>query len=400
MLFRRLTLLLTILLIIVLIGCKTDSNNKNTTGKYSLYTMNKDLGNSIVTSNMLDRGKLNLSKNGIDIPTQQFDRSIMIKDKHFYFLREGKFRKYILEQTGLKQIAQLDMPDQHIENMNWIDDDNLLLFTSDNKTNRQLWIYKIFVKDLRIDQQQEIKLPPSRSDFSLLSIGFSTIHQHHLVVGYTFNKVINETDFTTVDTMYVATLDQSTLQISKIQKDVRSAYPGGVNTVQSYSFHDEDGNYYFMSCPGIALGNTPSKPTAIFRIDSNSTRINPEYFFNITAKTHNHAYGMWYLGNNHAMIRSERRDRYTDFSDHHSTYQFEYYVVDLIAQTAKKLDLPFDKGTRKESVLVENGKAYIAIDDVNDQHRVWIYDIASAEISIGITLDQATEFILRIDRMH
>lgn len=400
MLSNRFSLFLSILLLNFVIGCRTDNGERNTDGKYSLYTMNKDLGNSIITSNTVDSGHLTISKNGIAIPTQQFDRSIIVKDKHYYFLRAGKFRKYILESKGLKEIAQLDLPDQHIENINWIDQTTLLLFTSDNKTNRRLWIYKINVNDFIINQQQEVHLPLNSTEFNILSVGFGTIHQDHLLIGYTFNKVINETDFTTIDTMYVATLDKATLQLKTIQKDTRSTYPGGVNTVQSYSFHDENGNFYFMSCPGIALGNSPSKPTAIFKIDSNSTKVNPSYFLNLTAKTLNHAYGMWYLGNNKAIVRSERRDRYTDFSDHHSTYQFEYYLVDLITQNTRKLSLPFDKGTRKESVLIQNGKAYITIDDADDQHQVWVYDIKSGAISVGLTLDQATDFIVRIDQLN
>ncbi len=400
MLSNRFSLFLSILLLNFVIGCRTDNGERNTDGKYSLYTMNKDLGNSIITSNTVDSGHLTISKNGIAIPTQQFDRSIIVKDKHYYFLRAGKFRKYILESKGLKEIAQLDLPDQHIENINWIDQTTLLLFTSDNKTNRRLWIYKINVNDFIINQQQEVHLPLNSTEFNILSVGFGTIHQDHLLIGYTFNKVINETDFTTIDTMYVATLDKATLQLKTIQKDTRSTYPGGVNTVQSYSFHDENGNFYFMSCPGIALGNSPSKPTAIFKIDSNSTKVNPSYFLNLTAKTLNHAYGMWYLGNNKAIVRSERRDRYTDFSDHHSTYQFEYYLVDLISQNTRKLSLPFDKGTRKESVLIQNGKAYITIDDADDQHQVWVYDIKSGAISVGLTLDQATDFIVRIDQLN
>jgi hypothetical protein len=362
--------------------------------------MDKDLGNTIVTSNQIDSGTLDIQQNGVKIPAQQFDRSIIIKNNKFYFLREGRFRKYSLETTGLKEIGQLPMPDQHIENINWLNNDTLLLFTSDNKTNRRLWYTKIAINPFKILQQQELKIPSSAPDFNILSIGFSTIHQQQLLIGYTFNKIINETDFTTIDTLYVATLDKESLKLKGIQKDTRSTYPGGINTVQSYSFNDENGNYYFMACPGIALGNIPSKPTAIFKIEKESTQIDPNYFFNLTAQTHNQAYGIWYLGNNQAIVRSERKDRYTDFSDHHSTYQFEYYRIDLIKKTTHKLDLPFDKGTRKESVLVENGKAYIAIDDSSDQHQVWIYDIKSGEITVGLQLDQATDFIVRIDRLN
>ncbi len=396
----RLILFLPLLLFSLMISCQSGHEEKNLSGKYSLYTMDKDLGNTIVTSNQIDSGTLDIQQNGVEIPTQEFDRSIIVKNGRFYFLREGKFRKYTLEKTGLKEIAQLSMPDQHIENINWLNNDTLLLFTSDNKTNRRLWYTKIAVKSFKIVQQHELKIPSSAPDFNIISVGFSTIHQQQLLIGYTFNKIINETDFTTIDTFYVATLDKTTLELKGIQKDTRSTYPGGINTVQSYSFNDEEGNYYFMACPGIALGNIPSKPTAIFKIDQKSTQIDPNYFFDLTAQTHNHAYGMWYLGNHQAIVRSERKDRYTDFSDHHSTYQFEYFLVDLNTKTTRKLNLPFDKGTRKESVLVENGKAYITIDDSSDKHQVWVYDIKSGEIKVGLQLDQATDFIVRIDRLN
>ncbi|NJI75309.1 DUF4374 domain-containing protein [Sphingobacterium kitahiroshimense] len=391
---------LLLLLIVFIIGCSSRDQSNSSSNNYSLYIMNKNLGNTIVTTNSIDSGTINILKDGIDLPTQYFDRSIIVHNGFFYHIKSGKFIKFEMQENALTEIAAIPMSNQHIENMNWQEKDTLLLFTLDNKTYSKLHYYKIDVKKFEILQKEEIHLPVAPSKFPIVSIGFSTLHQNNLILGYTYNKVINETDFTTIDTMYFATLDPQTLKIKSIQKDNRSTYPGGVNTVQSYSFHDERGNFYFMSCPGIALGNNLSKPTAIFRIPNNTTTVDSSYFFNLTATNQNHAYGMWYLGNNEAIIRSERKDLYNDFSDHHSTYQFEYYVVDLLKQTATKLTLPYDKGTRKESVLVENGKAYITIDDKDDNHQVWIYNIQTKKISTGLKLDKETDFIVRIDKLN
>jgi len=391
---------LLLLLIVFFIGCSSRDQSNSSSNNYSLYIMNKNLGNTIVTTNSIDSGTINILKDGIDLPTQYFDRSIIVHNGFFYHIKSGKFIKFEMQENALTEIAAIPMSNQHIENMNWQGKDTLLLFTLDNKTYSKLHYYKIDVKKFEILQKEEIHLPVAPSKFPIVSIGFSTLHQNNLILGYTYNKVINETDFTTIDTMYFATLDPQTLKIKSIQKDNRSTYPGGVNTVQSYSFHDERGNFYFMSCPGIALGNNLSKPTAIFRIPNNTTTVDSSYFFNLTATNQNHAYGMWYLGNNEAIIRSERKDLYNDFSDHHSTYQFEYYVVDLLKQTATKLTLPYDKGTRKESVLVENGKAYITIDDKDDNHQVWIYNIQTKKISTGLKLDKETDFIVRIDKLN
>lgn len=389
-----------LLLIVFFIGCSNRDQVNSTTNKYSLYIMNKDLGNTILTTNSIDSGTMDILKNGIDVPTQYFDRSIIIHEGFFYHIKSEKFRKFSIKENALTEIAAIPMSDQHIENINWQGKDTLLIFTLDNKTYSKLHYYKIDVKRFEILQKEEIPLPSPPPNFTTVSIGFSTLHHNNLIIGYTYNKVFNETDFTTIDTMYMATLNPENLQIRAIQKDNRSTYPGGINTVQSYSFADENGNFYFMSCPGIALGNNLSKPTAIFRIPKDTTKVDSTYFFNLTAATQNHAYGMWYLGNNEAIIRSERKDLYNDFSDHHSTYQFEYYVVDLLKQTTTKLKLPYDKGTRKESVLVENGKAYITIDDKDDNHQVWIYNILTKEISTGLKLDKETDFIVRIDKLN
>lgn len=389
-----------LLLMVFFIGCSSRDQSNSSSNNYSFYIMNKNLGNTIVTTNSIDSGTINILKDGIDLPTQYFDRSIIVHNGFFYHIKSGKFIKFEMQESALTEIAAIPMSNQHIENMNWQGKDTLLLFTLDNKTYSKLHYYKIDVKKFEIIQKEEIHLPIAPIKFPIVSIGFSTLHQNNLILGYTYNKVINETDFTTIDTMYFATLDPQTLKIKSIQKDNRSTYPGGVNTVQSYSFHDERGNFYFMSCPGIALGNNLSKPTAIFKIPNNTTTVDSSYFFNLTATNQNHAYGMWYLGNNEAIIRSERKDLYNDFSDHHSTYQFEYYVVDLLKQTATKLTLPYDKGTRKESVLVENGKAYITIDDKDDNHQVWIYNIQTKKISTGLKLDKETDFIVRIDKLN
>lgn len=391
---------LLLLLIVVFIGCSSRDQTSRPNDKYSLYIMNKNLGNTIVTVNSLDSGIVDILKQGINLPTQYFDRSIIIHDGYFYHIKNAKFRKFEIKENALSEIAAIAMPDEYIENMNWQGKDTLLIFTVDNKTYSKLHYYKIDVKKFEVLQKEQIALPPAPPNFSTVSIGFSTLHDKNLILGYTYNKVINETDFTTIDTMYFATLDPEILQVKSINKDSRSTYPGGINTVQSYSFHDEQGNFYFMSCPGIALGNNLTKPTAIFRFEKNSSMIDPDYCINLTAATKNHAYGMWYLGNNEAIIRSERKDRYTDFSDHHSTYQFEYYRVDLLKNKVTKLDLPFDKGTRKESVLVENGKAYITIDDKDDNHQIWIYDIKTKKIIKGLKLNHETNFIVRVDKLN
>jgi len=382
------------------IACSTAPAPKKITGTYSVYIMKKDGTHALIQADSLSGDSINVNEQSIGIPAT-FDRSVIVKDGFYYHMNtwENSFNKYKLTSSGLEKVSGIPIIDTHIENKLWIGPDTLLLLTLDDNTYTKVGYYQIDMKHFKIISSGTIPLVFPSKEFKTVSIGFSMFDQQKLLFGYCFNKIMDSKNYTTIDTMYTATLDFSSMEIINVEKDSRSAYPGGINTVQSYSFKDEANNFYFMSCPGIALGNNLKMPTAIFKIHPTLDRIDAHYMINITQKIGNHAYGMWYLGNSEALIRSERKDRYKNFSDHHSTYHFEYYRVHLLTGEMTKLALPFDKGTRKESVVIADNKAYIGIDDSTDAHQIWVYDITSKHISKGLKLSKETDFILRIDEM-
>src|SRR5690606_12820573 len=125
--------------------------------------------------------------------------------------------------------------------------------------------------------------------------------------------------------------------------------------------------------------------------------VDTQYMLNISEHIGNHAYGLWQVADNQVVIRSERKDKYDDFANHHAVYQFDYYLVDLIKESLEHLDLALDKGTRKENVLVRDGKMYIGIDDEQNRHLVWQYEISTGKISPVFESVKNTSYILRID---
>lgn len=385
---------------LMLQACSPRVTEKRSQGKYSFYLMDKNGKHFIAIINQLDSGSITISRDAIGISNREFDRSIIVKDAHYYHLSPDatSFVKYALNTKGLQALDSIPMADQHIENKHWIDQRTLVLFTLDNSSYTHLKYWKIDVEKMRVLDERKINLPQGPTAFPLLSLGYALFKNEQICLGYCYNSVSNGLNFNTVDTLYNAQLSGSDFQLKQVDKNSRSAYPGGVNTVQSYSFIDKKGDFYFMSCPGIALGNNPKMPTAIFRIRKGEFQIDPHYFINVSESLQNHAYGLWELQQGYAIIRNERRDRYQSFADHHSSYHFEYHIVNLENGKMKKLKLPYDKGTRKESVWVENDKAYIAIDDEQNQHGLWIYDLQTKTIKKGLQFDSQVDFILRIDK--
>lgn len=351
----------------------------------------------------LENGSLLPEKAGTEVSHKQIDREMIVKDGYYFHLdyRSRVFTKYKQGNGMMNTVASVNLPGFSIENYNWIGKDSLLLTGLETAGYSSPRYVLIETRTMNILLKGDLDIPGPFGDYTSMSIGFVNLSKGSLFVGYTYHTQISTSDYTSSDTTYIAELKYPAMKRVKIMKDTRSTYPGGINTVQSYSFTDEHNNFYFMTCPGIALGNRPDRPTGIYRINNGSDTLDNDYFFDIShSAINNHSYGIWYAGNNKAIVRSERKDLYTGIGDHWLVPHFEFYVIDLLSGSAEKLPLPLDKGTRKECVIVEGEKAYIAVNSSTEGNYIWVYNIRSGKLTKGLQLKGDTDYILRIDRLN
>jgi hypothetical protein len=309
------------------------------------------------------------------------------------------FKKYQLQGSSLVLIDSLQLKNRDFETITWKDETNLIAVCREDlvENKSQARLYQINVSTMKVDKEAIIVLPFATKEYKALHLGLVDFENNNLWLAYSFFKSTGKYGHTTSDTTYYATIKYDNFKLLNVQKETRSTYPGGFNIIQSYSFKDEQGDYYFMTNPGIALGNNPKLPTAIFRKKKGHQLVDQDFMIDISKSIGNHAYGIWYIGQHKAIIRNERKDLYTDFSSFHAVHQFEYRLVDLTSGTIEKISLPLDKGTQKDNVWSDKQYAYIAIDDANDGHRVWKYNLHTKEISKGINLPSATNFTVRMD---
>lgn len=386
-------------------GCREDAAvfGDKVIKNYSIYIMGKDGKEYILETNSLDSGTLAPEKDGAEVNIKVIDRNIIVKNGYYYHYdrKTSSFLKYVLEGKSLNPAGSLPLAKFSIENYRWLGGDTLLLTGLSTPDFAQVKYVLFTTGNMKKIAGGNMEIPMPSGRFDNMSIGFVTPRNGKLLVGYTYHQQLSISDYATSDTTYISVLNFPQMTQAEMTKDWRSTYPGGINTVQTSSFSDERGDFYFMDCPGIALGNRPELFTAILRINKDRQTPDKSYFFNFSAAVGNHAYGMWYLGGHQALIRAERKDLFRGLGDHYSTPHFEFYLTDLsTSKVIRKLDLPLDKGTRRECVIVKNDIAYISVNSPAEGNFIWIYNIRTGALKKGLELAGNTNFMLRIDKLR
>ena len=370
--------------------------------KYSIYAMMKDGKEYIIQTDLLKNGSINPEKQGAKVIPSRLFYDLIVRDGFYYRLdwKTSTFIKYSILNNTFTQVSALPLTGfSTIENYNWINQDSLLLIGYDQKSPKIRYA-KIQVKKMTA-VEGIMQIPTPSGAFNWMSVGFSKFMNGNLFVGYTYHTANNFQTYTTSDTVYVEILNYPEMRSVKSFKDTRSAYPGGVNTRQPHSFTDEKGDFYFIACPGIALGNNPNKPTGIYRIKQSREILDPDYFFNISASAiQNHGYGFWYIGRGKAIVRTERKGLFTGMKDHYSIPHFDFYILDLTTKLTTRLNLPLDKGTARQCILVENGLVYITVNSDSEGSYVWNYNPETGDLQKGLKFEGEIDYILRLDQLN
>jgi hypothetical protein len=399
---RTILLLSLSFLFFSIVGCKQSNHEDASSKKYSIYAGLKNGQDFLVTTDTIDSGIINPEKQGVLADPQRIFHDLIVRDGHYYRLdqRTGMFSESTISDGLFKENKSVKIEGfNDIENYNWISKDTLMLIGYEEKSKKARYA-KINVQHMSV-VQNELPIPRPFGNYNWMSIGFSKFFDNKLFVGYCYHSTTNLHSYTTSDTLYTEVISYPEMKSVNRLKDTRTTYPGGINSAMESFFTDESGDFYFLACPGIATGNAPEKSTGILRIKKADNQIDPDYFFNISASPiQNHGYGLWYLGKGRAIVRTERKGVFTGVNDHWKVPHFDYYVLDLIKQTTRRLELPLDKGTRKQCVLVENGIAHIAINSDKEGSAVWIYNPENESLKKGLQLVGEINYFLRLERLN
>lgn len=371
--------------------------------KYSFVVQGGDEKLYIWQTDNLDSGSVDPVKEGVWLAgPARIWYYLLVKDGFYYYV-DSKSEYFVKAQVQEKRFVHLDsipMPDfSYPDNALFMTQDTVFLVCHSLGTKPKK-VAKVDVKTMTAEISTLPLLSPKKP-FDNMAVGFQFWRDNYLWMGYAYHYTNRNMGYGSSDTVYVARMAYPEMKLEHVYKDPRSTFPGNVNTAQQNTFTDEKGDFYFLSCPGIVRGANPHQPTAVYRIKSGELTVDSTYFFNISdSAIQNHAYGMWYLGNNKALIRSERKDLFKTYKDHYLVPHMEYYEVDLLTQETHKLDLPLDKGSSRTCVLVEKDKAYITINDGKGNNDVWVYRSANRSLKKGLHFEGNIAYLFRLERLY
>lgn len=386
-----------VLLFLILSGCEK-KNTTHDSKKYSLYIMDHKGGEYLVQTNSLESDPINPQKQGVLLNPLEMGRELIAEKGMYYRLKKGKFSKYQIRENKLECLDSVDLKDFYLLTYSLLPDDSLLLVGTVSDYKKINYV-KLETQTMAFTGGV-LDLPPPFGTYNAMSVGFAERRENRLFVGYTYHTIDNKR-YSTSDTAYLGVFQYPEMNLLDIVQDTRSTYPGVERMVEPGSFVDEKGDFYFLACPGVALGNNSTKPTGIYRIKATEEQFDTAYFFNISSSIiQNDAYSLYYLGSGKALVRSERKDLYSNWDEHWKVPHYEFYTLDLEKQTAAKLPLPLDKGTRRQCVVVEDNMVYISINSDTEGNYIWLYNKKTGNLKKGLRLIGDTDFILRLDKLY
>jgi len=307
----------------------------------------------------------------------------LFRKGNYYNIANGTLTKYKYENNLLTSSGQVAVTGSALYSY-WINDETLIVWNGITSAPNNVMTYSIVnVSNMTVTKTGNLSFSGLAAGDKAIYLSGCILRNGRLYLPY----AVYNSDWTSTEVSYLASVDYPTMSNLSISTDTRSAYAGSFSAVIP-STALLNGDIYMLTNTGDRWGVTPNKPSAVYRIKAGANTFDTSYFFDLSAISSGNRefYGFWDLGNGKAITRLGRTDLLKTFQDYFSTDVFEYYLVDVVAKTKTKLNLPLSKVVHASPVLVENGKAYIAVASSTSGNFVYTYDIASGSLTKGLEI--------------
>lgn len=388
------------LLSVALLGLTSCSNDdkkesdETTTGEEFVFAggVNNPSAAYMLTAGTLSSGFVSANGNGAEIT----GNGRLFKNGFYYNLANGKLSKYKFEKNLLSLSKEITLAGNALWSY-WLNDTTLIVWNGTTSAPSADLTYNIInTDDLSVTKSGTLTVTGLQTTDKAIYLSGCTLNNGKLYLPY----VVYHSGWTSTSVAYLASVDYPSMTNLKIDTDNRSGALGTFSTLLGGTIKYNNDLYIITDC-GDRWGSIADKPSAIFKISNGATEINADYFFDLSAISEGNKefYGLFDLGNGKGITRLGRKDVLLTFDDYNNSDVFEFYMVDVVAKTKTKLDLPLSQYVSSSPVLVENGKAYILVSTKANGNFVYTYDINSGTLDKGLEV-KGLDYVNWISRLN
>lgn len=345
---------------------------------------------------------IDYKNSGADI-TKKLDEETIFRDGYYYQIPAsgGRFGKYRIYDGKLDVIAERPFASNTYKTYRythcWLDKTTLCImaYNGNSAAPGIIWT-KLNTEDMSIiaeGQLEGVEIDVEKGFY------FSTsgIAKYRESDGYIIYMTQKKSKFWSNDfnVIFIKASDMTVkcdVKESRVNTMAGTAYG---ELLQDKTFWDEKGNLY------VACNTARTDASSYTEQVGNLLRINKgEFEFDKNYMGHNYSSGKLvtstYMGNNKAVLYIQD-PTHTGAAGWGNNYNCYFAILDLATDqktypTYNGTHLPYSMGTFAQFAVVRDGKVYLATNPENDAPAIYIYDIATGNVSKGLSIQEGYSF--------
>lgn len=341
-----------------------------------------------------EQDPIDFKNHGADVTAKLYQESI-IKGQYYYQIPKEKdrFGKYQIKNDKVITVAEFPFKGNTLKDRRythaWLDDETLVLIGSNGASNEILWI-KINTEKMLIESEGVLNLPEPPAGDKFNTSGIAAYRDGQILYSFVYSNT--KTHF------YVAFIDAKDMSVSSVIKEDRAQFMAGTaygELLQSKSFFTPRGDYY-IACNNLLEGATSSTQQygTLLRIKKGEMELDKTY------KGYNYSKGKIVtaecLDENHALLYIQDPE-HTGAAGWGNNYNCYYAILNLTTDGIQEIYyngkvLPYSSGTFSQRSFVKDGKAYIGVNPKEGQPCIYIYDIATGNVTKGLSITSGYAF--------
>lgn len=370
-----------------------------TVGKHG--GMNRDKVHYVISLDSLTAGESPIDLKGKSAEISDYTTESVFKGAYYYQVPNSgdRFSKLTIADNKVNVIAERPFGQNTYKERSysttWLNDNTLLIMSATGDYQHIIWT-KLNTDDMSILAEgtiDGITVPEGYEKLSTSGILTYRESDNKLFYFY-FGKKGSGMRAESTPFFYTAVINPETMTLESNKPNTLAREMAGSaygELLQSSVLYDEQGDLYLAAFSEIGEGKSKVEKGQLIRIKKGETDFDPSYegFPDSDGKL----LTIQYLGNRKVLAYTRNDGAGTSIDD----YSHYYVIIDLDSHQAQRLayegqEIPYSSGRFAQRTALADGKYYIGVNTENANPCIYIYDVASGDVTKGAEIVEGYYF--------